>query len=109
MQTHSTFLLIGSQTLHVKVLRLVVLQLLPNRGPNTIFSAAFIRPTMAEGQSGMSVCSPHESLKLLIGVSGRPRVFFDIEIGGRKEGRIVFELVCAALLCVIHGLFVDIL
>ncbi|EHY55445.1 Peptidyl-prolyl cis-trans isomerase D [Exophiala dermatitidis] len=24
--------------------------------------------------------------------SGRPRVYFDIEIGGRKEGRIVFEL-----------------
>lgn len=27
-------------------------------------------------------------------VLGRSRVFFDVEIGSRKEGRIVFELVC---------------
>lgn len=28
---------------------------------------------------------------------GRSRVFFDIEIGGRKEGRIAMELVCRSL------------
>ena len=34
---------------------------------------------------------------MLTVVLGRPRVFFDVEIGSRKEGRIVFELVCHTL------------
>lgn len=32
--------------------------------------------------------------QLTITIKGRSRVYFDIEIGGTKEGRIALELVC---------------
>lgn len=48
---------------------------------------------MADSKSGKAWAQLSPSQPASDSLSGRSRVYFDITIGGRNEGRVVFELV----------------